>query len=638
MPSRIRKLSKELINKISAGEVVVSPASVIKELVENSIDAGAARVTVEIEAGGKKLIRVTDNGCGIARDDLEAAFDNNSTSKIESVENLSSISTLGFRGEALFSISVVSRVGIKTKAQDESVGSSASILDGKVIEKNTVAFNTGTQIEVQDLFYNTPARKKHMKSDRGERIASVDMVSKLAVANPSVSFTLISDGKEMFITPGDSDIRNAVLTVMGSDYMSGMVEVDYEDKPVKVRGFTLSPNYLDRKNEESILMVNGRFVRSDVLSRAINELYREQFGLFTKKISYVLYVDVPYEFTDVNIHPSKTTISFRNETLITMLVIEGLRMAVKSEIALNSNPAGLKKQKEEKEEIFVQQSLIEQSEPEKPAPAEGIAAEAEESAPMNEEEISFLINDTLYDYEPERKTEEKKETHTETELKPRDFAFRKTEEKPVVRKNESVIADRSIFRRITEMNFVGCAFRAYAIFESGNTLYVVDTHASHERVLYDSYLKQFESEGVKRQILLTPIVMDLSRTRKEVLLSNLEVLEKMGFEIEDFSGASVIVREIPEMFSIESARRSIEDVTDELASTGMVINSGKRNEKLISTACHTAVRGKDEISREEAVKLLEMLSETDNPFTCPHSRPTVSRIEKKYFEKMFQRI
>ena len=614
MSQSIKKLSAELINKISAGEVVVSPASVIKELVENSIDAGATRINVKIEAGGKKLISVTDNGIGIRKDEVSLAFDNNSTSKIESVENLSEISTLGFRGEALFSISVVSRVEIITKSEDESVATTARIIDGKVEQIKPAAFNTGTSITVTDLFYNTPARKKHMKSDRAERLSSVDMVSKLAVSNPSVSFRLESDGKEVFMTPGDESIRNTLLSVMGKDYLSDMVEVDYSDTPLTLKGYTLSGNFLDRKNEESILVVNGRYVKNDRLSRAINDLYREQYGLFTKRISYVLYVTLPANFTDVNIHPAKTTISFRNETLISMLILEGIRQALKMTMALDENPARIKSESEEETPVPVQEAFDLEADFRGEVPCPG------------EEKISAVFENSFADY------------GFDESLKPSDFGMREEKLEPQIRTHEEKKADRSLFARISQMHFVGTAFRAYAIFEQGDTLYIMDTHAAHERVLYERFLKEYNEGTVARQMLLTPAVIDMSASEKETVLSNLEEFEKMGYELENFSGTSVILRQVPEMLSLEGAKRSILDIADELSKTGMALKSVNRNERLISIACHSAVRGKDEISHEEAVSLLEMLAETDNPFTCPHSRPTVSMIEKKYFERMFQRI
>ncbi|WP_329381268.1 DNA mismatch repair endonuclease MutL [Anaerofustis butyriciformans] len=638
MAQIIKQLSNELVNKISAGEVVVSPASVIKELVENSIDAGSTHIKIEIENGGKSKILVSDNGCGIKADELSLAFSKNATSKIDNVDKLSSIDTLGFRGEALFSISVVSKVKIKTKFKDDKIGTRAMIINGKVQNVSSIALNTGTRIEVDDLFYNTPARKKHMKSAKGEKTSSLDIISKLAIANPNIAFSVYSDGREVFVTTGDNDIKNVITTILGYDFITKMIDVDYEDEPLIVKGVTLSPNYLDRQNEESIFIINGRYVKNDSLSKAINNIYREQFGLFTKRISYVLYINLPYNFTDVNVHPSKTTISFRNESLITMLICEGIRKAVRESINLNEN------------------SKIRKEKKENPLDAQ-IAFETAEEYVVDEKEVEnklYSIKDNEQEKEDNNLKGEIKNTIDITEFYEQSKypSFVDFEEKPLFEENKTKeviskdtnisdkenIVDKSIFDKISNMKFIGTAFKAYAMFESGDTIFVMDTHASHERVLYDEYLREYQNEDVRTQILAAPFVLELGVTLKDVCINNLESLRKLGYEIEDFSGSNVIIREIPEMLSIEDTKEIILNILSTLKNTSVLSNDINRNERLIKSACHHAVRGHDDISESEARKLLNDLKKSDNPFSCPHSRPTISKIKKKYFEKMFQRI
>ncbi|WP_294467837.1 DNA mismatch repair endonuclease MutL [uncultured Anaerofustis sp.] len=659
MASVIKKLSDELINKISAGEVVVSPASVIKELVENSIDAGADHIKIEIENGGKTKILVSDNGMGIKSDEMELAFNKNATSKIDSLDNLSSIDTLGFRGEALFSISVVSKVKIRSKYIDENIGTSATVINGKVQNIKNLALNTGTRIEVEDLFYNTPARRKHMKSAKAEKTASLDIISKLAIANPSIAFSVYSDNKEVFVTLGDNNIRNVVSVILGHEFVSKMIEVNYDDEPLTVKGFALSPNYLDRQNEESIFIINGRYVKNDTLNKAINNIYREQYGLFTKRISYVLYIKLPYNFTDVNIHPAKTSISFRNETLINMLICEGVRSSLRESINLNDNVIGERRKKENPlesqiafessnsyvvgdkdisigghdEEIKIDKKEIGEY---------NINAEASKSDIINTGYIASYNKDS----EPTYFNESASTSYTSFDdnliqdipvINPTEtnLSINKNEEELAEQKN---IVDRSIFDKIINMHFVGTAFKAYAIFESGETLYIMDTHASHERVLYDKYLAEFKKHRVKTQILVSPFVLELSVIHKDICLNHLKLLKNLGYEVEDFSGNNVIVREIPEMLSMEDTKEVILNLLSSLKDTSMLNNEINRNERLIKNACHHAVRGHDDISKEEAIKLLNDLKLSDNPFSCPHSRPTISKIKKKYFEKMFQRI
>lgn len=659
MANVIKKLSDELINKISAGEVVVSPASVIKELVENSIDAGADHIKIKIENGGKTKILVSDNGIGIKSDEMGLAFNKNATSKIDSLDKLSSIDTLGFRGEALFSISVVSKVKIRSKYKDENIGTSATVINGKVQNIKNLALNTGTRIEVEDLFYNTPARRKHMKSAKAEKTASLDIISKLAIANPSIAFSVYSDNKEVFVTLGDNNIRNVVSVILGHEFVSKMIEVDYEDEPLTVKGFTLSPNYLDRQNEECIFIINGRYVKNDTLNKAINNIYREQYGLFTKRISYVLYIKLPYNFTDVNIHPAKTSISFRNETLINMLICEGVRSALRESINLNDNVIGERKKKEnplENQIAFEESSsyvvgdkdisIVSYNEEikieKKEIGEDNINEEASKSDIINTDYIASYDKDS----EPTYFNESSSTSYTSFDdnliqdipvINPTEnnLSLNRNEEVPKEQKN---IVDRSIFDKIINMHFVGTAFKAYAIFESGETLYVMDTHASHERVLYDKYLSEFKKHRVKTQILVSPLVLELSVIHKDICLNHLKLLKSLGYEIEDFSGNNVIVREVPEMLSLEDTKEVILNLLASLKDTSMLTNEINRNERLIKNACHHAVRGHDDISKEEAIKLLNDLKLSDNPFSCPHSRPTISKIKKKYFEKMFQRI
>lgn len=659
MANVIKKLSDELINKISAGEVVVSPASVIKELVENSIDAGADHIKIEIENGGKTKILVSDNGIGIKSDEIKLAFNKNATSKIDSLDKLSNIDTLGFRGEALFSISVVSKVKIRSKYKDENIGTSAMVINGKLQNIKNLALNTGTRIEVEDLFYNTPARRKHMKSAKAEKTASLDIISKLAIANPSIAFSVYSDNKEVFVTLGDDNIRNVVSVILGHEFVSKMIEVDYEDEPLTVKGFTLSPNYLDRQNEECIFIINGRYVKNDTLNKAINNIYREQYGLFTKRISYVLYIKLPYNFTDVNIHPAKTSISFRNETLINMLICEGVRSALRESINLNDNVIGERKKKEnplENQIAFEESSsyvvgdkdisIVSYNEEikieKKEIGEDNINEEASKSDIINTDYIASYDKDS----EPTYFNESSSTSYTSFDdnliqdipvINPTEnnLSLNRNEEVPKEQKN---IVDRSIFDKIINMHFVGTAFKAYAIFESGETLYVMDTHASHERVLYDKYLSEFKKHRVKTQILVSPLVLELSVIHKDICLNHLKLLKSLGYEIEDFSGNNVIVREVPEMLSLEDTKEVILNLLASLKDTSMLTNEINRNERLIKNACHHAVRGHDDISKEEAIKLLNDLKLSDNPFSCPHSRPTISKIKKKYFEKMFQRI
>ncbi len=633
--SDIKLLENQVVQKIAAGEVVIAPYSVLKELIENSIDAGSKKINVVIKGGGKKYIHVEDDGEGIDERQVELAFTKNATSKIENLDSLSNISTLGFRGEALFSISVVSNVEIITKTDNMQTAIKAKIKQGKVTERGSIPSNRGTKITVADLFYNVPARYRNMKSERKEALSCIDLVSKLAISNPGISFSMISDDKNLFVTSGDGNIRNTITSILGKEYTKQMIDVEYEDYPVTVSGVTLSANYIDKQIEESILIINGRYVKCPAISRGISQVYKDEYGKFSKKISYVLYITLPLNMTDVNVHPSKTVISLRSETLIVMLICEAIKEALYSSINLAEVPLSKKDLYVGEDEDVTDdgnQVVIEQ--------VSSYVSNEYDSSFDKENNISYDINGE-YVKESALKDDtviidDNDELYKEYVKRRKEISANddKAEEKDEFKKN---IIDTSIFDKIIMMKFCGMVFSAYAMFEMGEELYIIDTHAAHERVLYDEFLKKYKDNKLNMQPLLNAIILDVSVLEKDLCVNNIDIFKKLGFEIDEFSKNSIVIRQIPSDFDLSSAKDIVLSILDALKKNIFDVET-KRDELLIKCACHSAVRGKDFVDYEGVIEILKRLKNTTNPFTCPHSRPTVSKVYKKYFLKMFKRV
>lgn len=633
--SDIKLLEKQVVQKIAAGEVVVAPYSVLKELIENSIDAGSKKINVVIKGGGKKYIHVEDDGEGIDESQVELAFTKNATSKIEDIDSLSNISTLGFRGEALFSISVVSNVEIITKTNNMLSAIKAKINKGVVTQKENVPSNRGTKITVTDLFYNVPARYRNMKSERKEALSCVDLVSKLAISNPNISFSMISDDKNLFVTSGDGNIRNTITSILGKEYTKQMIDVDYEDYPVTVKGVTLSANYIDKQIEESIIIINGRYVKCPAISKGISQVYKDEYGKFSKKISYVLYITLPLNMTDVNVHPSKTVISFRSETLIVMLICEAIKESLYSFINLGETPVNkgdVSLSKENKKVIEDgKQSVIDQ--------VKSYVLEDKDLFINSQDNISY---DTKGEYVKERAVKDDTIIIDDNDELYKEFVRRKeilSNEVQAEEQNEfkKSIIDTSVFDKIMTMKFCGMVFNAYAMFEMGEELYIIDTHAAHERVLYDEFLKKYKDNRLNMQPLLNAIILDVSVLEKDLCVNNIDIFKKLGFEIDEFSKNSIVIRQIPSDFDLSSAKDVVLSILDALKKNIFDVETN-RDEILIKCACHSAVRGKDFVDYEGVIEILKRLKNTTNPFTCPHSRPTVSKIYKKYFLKMFKRV
>ncbi len=613
----IKILPKNIVDKIAAGEVVVNASSVIKELVENSIDAGSKNVFVLTKEGGKKIIRVIDDGCGIFRNDIPLAFTRNATSKI--YNDVSGISSLGFRGEALSSICYVSNITIMTRNASENIGTKCEIIGNEIRSCSDIAFNVGTTIEVTDLFYNFPARLKHLGSDSSETKEIINITGKLALSHPDVSITLMCDDRNIFSTTGNSDKAACVSSVLGRKKASGLMPIHFENKPLYVEGFVSSPNFINAKSPERVVILNGRYIISDVISKAVDSVFSEFYG--KTGADYVLYISLPYNMIDVNIHPAKTTVRFLNESLIMLLIKQGIRDFLRDNFIIKEQVPNFAKPKDKAAENLV----FESEEIYDPAKLYSINKNNDE-ATQNDGNIyahKTALDETHVD-EPTLNAVSEKTLPIESQKEPAQIT-------------RSI--NKEIFLSLTKMKYLGNAFGLYALIECGNELYSIDTHAAHERVLYEKYMKAYQSSSIATQELLVPVVITFSPSEYASVLENLEAFSEIGFVLEDFSDNSVIVRSIPYYLAHCDIESKLSDMAEEIESYSYKASDlKKRNEILIKNACHNAVRGAENLSKEEVFALLKDLYECDIPFTCPHGRPTIGKVSEKYFMKVFERI
>ena len=601
--NKIKLLPQKIINEIAAGEVVVNPASVLKELIENSIDAGSKNIIIKTENGGKTLMSVSDDGDGIHREDISFAFLRNATSKIE--DNVDAIETLGFRGEALASIAYVSRIVLITKSIDEEIGTKAEIIENKINYLSDIASKTGTDIQVQDLFYNIPARHKHLKKNSIETDNIIDVASKAAIAHPEISFQLICDEREKFYTDGSDDLKKCILAIYGKEILRGLISIEFDDDPLFVTGLISSPNYVRERNHIRLLILNGRYVESKSLNYAIDSVYQEHYG--KKSGDYILFVRLPYHMVDVNIHPAKLNVKLMNESLIMMLIKQGIKDALKQSFILKNTEVP-KKHAYDFKDIKSEKLVFESVEPYVPF--------------KNESNISAhpIINNS------------NRSEKSNVDIDGGD-AYEK-----IFEHQESLSLDRNIFTKLAHMRYIGNVFGIYALIESGEEMYAIDTHAAHERVLYEKYLEAYSKKSVHSQTLLIPNIIDLGVSEHVMLLDNIPTLQEIGFEIDDFGNNSIILRTIPYDLSEMNAELLIDKLIDTARSFRRDENVSDRSEKLIKAACHNAVRGKETISENETRDLLESLSQCEMPFTCPHGRPVIGKLPIQYFMKAFERI
>lgn len=617
MPN-IAILNQETIDKIAAGEVVERPCSVVKELVENAIDAGSTAITVEIKEGGISFIRITDNGCGIERDQVAVAFYRHSTSKIRSAEDLLTVKSLGFRGEALSSISAVARVELITKTYDALTGTRYVIEGSKELSNEEIGAPDGTTFIVKDLFYNVPARRKFLKTAQTEGSYISDMVEKLALSHPDISFKFINNNQTKLHTSGNGNRKDIIYHIFGREISSSLLEVKHECEYFKVEGFIGKPVITRGNRNYENYFINGRYVKSNILSRAIEEAYKS--FLMQHQYPFTVLYFTFFSELDVNVHPTKMELRFDNNNEIYVELCDTIYAILSHkemipEVPVDSTPAPKKIVHEYKEPI--------------PEPFEKRRIN-EVRAAESRSVYGQSVTSTVKNYsatEPAAKAPE-----TSTAYEPAQVV---TGTQQTLGDYDKVFLTESSKK---QFSIIGQLFKTYWLIEFEDKLYIIDQHAAHEKVLYEKTMARLANKDFTSQRISPPIVMTLDARECEMLEKYRPQIEQFGYEVEHFGGKEYMISAIPDnLFNIDMKDLFIEMLDDFSNATGRQ-TPDIITEKVASMSCKAAVKGNDKLTLPEINKLIDELLSLDNPYNCPHGRPTIISMSKYEIEKKFKRI
>lgn len=656
--ARINILDEVTINQLQAGEVVERPSSVVKELVENSIDAQSSKIIVEIEDGGKKLIRITDNGNGIESSEVEKSFLRHATSKIKQIDDLYDLYSLGFRGEALASIASVAKIEMITKHKDEPVGTKITVEGGKIISKEPIGTNNGTTIIARDLFFNTPVRQKFLKSTHAETINISDLINKLVIGNPKVSIKYINNKKTMLNSPGDGKLINTIRSIYGKDITENLIELNHESQFFKVSGYIGNNNvYRANKNLQHIY-INKRYVKSKIILDAISEGYKSLIPINKHAVCF-LNIEINPSKIDVNIHPTKLELKFENEQQIYVELKEYIRKSLirsnligkyetydnvekrdlekvnnlynslthnKNQISSENINQGILNnlEKEYKSQTYTFEELDERKELEKIINTKNLNNKINK---IDKDEI-LLIDETIdlnkvYSFndlvELEKKEENKSlKSNEDNTLNNKPIiseSLIKESESVYTEKNEQVEFnnnDKNKFS-LNEYIVIGTIFKTYIILQKGSHMYLLDQHAAHERVLFEKYMDKFYNMDINMQMLLDPIVLELATTDMLQVENNIDLFMKFGFEIEIFGKNHIMIRCVPTIFGTPESEKFVLDIIDNIDE--IKNNYELKGEKFASMACKAAIKANDSIYDEEINSLLNQIEMCKNPFT-----------------------
>ena len=569
------------INKIAAGEVIERPANVVKELVENSIDAGANNIVIEVKNGGKTFIKITDNGKGIRQDDMAISLERHATSKIRKVEDLEKTYTMGFRGEALASISAISTLTMQSKTKDEFTGTKIVAKAGNIIEAEECGMQVGTTILVENLFFNTPVRYKFLKQDATEFRYIKEWVQKVALANPNISFRLLNDGKNVFFSNGNGNILDIIYLMYGKEIKENLLEVNYESDNIKVTA-VIGNTLISRDNrKEQIIFLNKRNIKNNVLINSADQAFKGAVGI-GKYGFYILNLDMPANFYDVNVHPTKMEVRFKDEDKIYKVVYHAIKSTMLKFEFLGNN------ENEEHNEEYI------------------------------ENEYEFLTNEYS-----EKSSNSKSENQEQKEAEHNIIA--NINSKNELRKREEA--------RTVKYKYIGILFRTFIIIEVENEIFLIDQHAAHERVLYEKIKENYKKKvSQNSQMMLMPEVINLTHREMEFVKNNIEIFKNTGFDIEIFGENSVKINGIPDLEYKAKTQNIFMDILDEMLTNERTSIKDVEERFIATVACKAAVKANMDLSVPEVENLIQSLLSLNNPYTCPHGRPTTIKIDKDFIK------
>lgn len=635
--ARINVLPKEIYQLIAAGEVVERPSSVVKEMIENSLDAGAKNITLEIKNGGSTYIRITDDGCGIERDDVRKVFISHATSKISKKDDLNSIATLGFRGEAMASISAVSKVELLTKAENEEIGTRYEIAGGEELEFDDAGCPNGTTIVVRDIFFNTPARMKFLKKDVTEGNQVAGIVDRMAISHPDISFRFIRDGKQVLITSGNGDLKSTVYSVLGKEMSDSLMSVDYSFNDMRITGFVSKPTASRKSRAGQYFYINNRIVKSKTAMAALEQAYKNTImvGRFP---ACVLNIELNPAQVDVNVHPAKTEVRFANEKPIFDLVYYAVKTAIENdrtvkEVEFKENP------------IYRQESKnVYQNNDNKSFQAKFDFFKKKDEPP-SQQVIKTKPRENFWQVEapkPEYKIarDEKPKARVDINIEyeePDEISTAKSKDAPKEQDIEKVVItdEKDNENFIPNFKLIGEAFKTYLIVEIENELYFIDKHAAHERMNFERFKAQ---ATVETQMLLAPVVVNLTKDEFIAISENVELIKKCGFELEEFGESQIIVRAIPSLVDGDSVKDLMLEIAQKLLEHKTDILPDKIDWIYHSASCRGAVKAGDYTSRQEQEMFVKKLLSMPNIRFCPHGRPVFIKMSKYDIEKQFGRV
>ena len=640
--NKIRILDQDTINKIAAGEVIERPASVVKELVDNSIDAEANDIRIEVEKGGKKSILIRDNGCGMNRADALIAYKKHATSKLTQIADLDTISTMGFRGEALASITAVAKTEILTRPSKEITGTKIVIHGGKVLDTSDAGTAPGTSVHVKDLFYNTPARCKYLKSDRIELSYITDTVTQLALANTNISFTLLSEGKPVLKKIGSSDLFNCIVNILGPDIARSMLPLEHKTEDFEIRGYISKPETNRAESDQIFLFVNTRPVSSRAITTAVRMGYYTKIPKGRYPVAVLFLILDPRE-VDVNVHPRKAEVRFSREKeledavtvavekvlsehgLVPEIMENGRRAFQKTfKVLGSSGRLQVSSNQETSQKMIAETEIAKKYEvPESSSKIHRESAKAY-TYPVKDTERKLKKSEHLLDFAGEREVQE---------------ALRENEQDSEIWEEMRIITEDDKQKPNTEsledLRIIGQVSKMYILAEKGEDLVLIDQHAAHERILYEKVLKIKKS---RVQELIIPITIDLTPKEKVLMEEYIPYLEEYGFGISEFGDNTYVVTFVPEVFGQLENPELIHDVVSDLLATGKVKKDTGISEKVCKIlACRTAIKGGAAFNSIQMKELIEQLKKAENPYSCPHGRPTIITFKKGELDRMFAR-
>lgn len=648
----IKQLPQNVANQISAGEVIERPASIVKELIENSIDAGAKNIEIKIEDGGRELIKVKDDGHGILADDIESAFNRYATSKIEDIDDLYSLYSLGFRGEALASIASVAEIEMISRHQDSDQAVNIKLKGGEIINKKTVGSTIGTEITVRDLFYNTPARYKYLKTTTTEFSHISKIVSAEATANSDLSFKLFHDGRQILSTPGNGKLKDTIYAVYGSDIAENLIPIDIEDRYIKLSGYLCRPELTRSSRSHELFFVNGRPIFNNLTAKAVETAYNKLIDPGRRPIVF-LFIKVNPILVDVNVHPAKREVKFSRSQIIFDVIKKAVRNTLKEndpttriKLKQDKNPAADKDQAEDK---IARDQLFNQSSKSKPEDTEnnykgkkthssnnkyGSKKYSDNSSYSSNRKNSYAKSSS---YTSDKNNYQKNINYGDSESQksgPKQSSEDK-EFKQLIKENENqeyslenVEAEESYFK------FLAQVFNSYLLIETDQGLKIVDQHNAQERILYERFYAEYNKKDKASQSLLLPVKIELSAEEREIVRQYENQIKEIGIDFSDFGNNTILIQEVPVLLKNMPTRNIIEELIAELAEAGKAKSAAEVQKDMLEyLACRSSIKAGQPLTKEESIQLIKDLYKTENPYRCPHSRPVMINISREEIEK-----